>query len=125
LDARAVVSLCDHLRADEHGAIGTREPLQRVAQLLRLLDRIRVEADPLELRHPLRELALELLRSRSDPRELGRAARGARLPHRLDAAAVVAAERAVAVKRQRDVAVGAAAGGAAGPPATRRRGPAA
>ncbi len=104
LDAGEVMALRDHLRPDEHGAVGPPEPLERVAQLLRLLDRVGVEADPLELRHVLLQLALELLRARADPRQLGRAAGRADLPHRLERAAVVAAQRPVLVQRERDVA---------------------
>ena len=52
----------------------------------------------------LLQLALELLRARADPRQLGRAAHGTRLPHRLERAAVVAAQRSVLVERERDVA---------------------
>ena len=62
----------------------------------------------LELGEPLRELALELLRPGADPRELRRAARRAGLGRRLVVAAVVAAQRAVAVEDERDVAVRAA-----------------
>ena len=109
LDAREVVSLRDHLRADEDGALGGGEPLERGAELLRLRDGVGVEADPLELGDVLLELALELLRSGADAGELGRAARGARVAGRLARAAVVAAEGAVAVERERDVAVDAAA----------------
>ena len=93
LDAREVVALRDHLRADEHGALGAGEALERVPQLLRPLDRVGVETDPLQLGHALLELALEPLRAGADPREVGRAARGARLPDRLERAAVVAAQR--------------------------------
>src|SRR5579862_2989752 len=87
LDAGEVMSLRDHLRADEHRALGAREPLERVAELLGLLDRVRVEPDPLEFGNVPLELTLELLRAGADPREVGRSARGARLPHRLVEAA--------------------------------------
>ena len=51
------------------------------------------------------ELALETLRAGADPRELGRRARRAELGRRLAPAAVVAAQHAVAVEHERDVAV--------------------
>src|SRR5439155_16766451 len=101
--------LHDHLRANEHGPLRPRETLERSTQLLGLLDGVGVEADHLELGHLLRELALELLRARADARELGRPARGARLPKRLDMPAVMAAQRVVTVQRQRDITVQAAA----------------
>ena len=121
LDAGEVVALRDHLRADEHGALRLREPLERLAQLLRLRDRVGVEPDPLQLGDVALELALEPLRPCSDPRELGRAARRARLPAGLARAAVVAAQRPVAVQRERDVAVRAATGDTAGAAMQRRR----
>src|SRR5581483_8744317 len=125
LDAGEVVSLRDHLRADEDGAVGGGEALERRAELAGLRDGVRVEADPLELGDALLELALEPLRAGADPGELGGAAGGARLLRRLARAAVVAAERSVPVQRQRDVAVGAAAGGAAGAAVEGGRDPAA
>ena len=88
-----MMSLRDHLRAHENGAVGEREPLERGAELLRLRDRVGIEPDPFQLRYVLLELALEPLRPRSDPRELRGAALGARLPGRLACAAVVAAQR--------------------------------
>src|SRR5204863_2452160 len=101
--------LGDLLRADEHRALGSREPLERLAQRFRPLDRVGVEAEALELRHLRRELALELLRPRADPGELCGAALRANARSRLGEAAVMTAERAVAVERERDVAQGAAA----------------
>ena len=80
LDAGEVMALRDHLRPDEDGALGPGEPLERCAQLLRPRDGVGVEPDPFQLGHVEFELALELLRPGSDPRELGRAARRARLP---------------------------------------------
>ena len=68
-----------------------------------------------------RELALEPLRARADPRQLGRAARRAVLERRLDGRAVVAVQAAVPVQDERDVAVPAAAGRAAGAAVDRRR----
>ena len=104
LDAAEVMALRHHLRADEHGALRAREALER---LVRVVD-VGVEPDDLELGEMLRELALEPLRAGADARELGRAARGTRVPHRLAAPAVVAVQRLVAVQRERDVAVRAA-----------------
>ena len=75
LDAGEVMAFRDHLRADEDGAVGAREPLERLAELLGLCDRVGVEPDPLELGDVLLELSLEPLRARPDPRELGRTAR--------------------------------------------------
>ena len=66
------------------------------------------------------ELALEPLCPGADPRQLGRAAIRARLPRGLAAAAVVAAEGAVRVERERDVAVPAATRDAAGAAVKRR-----
>ena len=121
LDAGEVVSLGDHLRAHQNRTLGAREPLERLAQLLGLRDRVGVEPDPLELGDVLLELALEPLRPGTDPRELGRAARRARLAGRLASAAVVAAEGFVRMQRERDVAVRAAACRAAGPAVERGR----
>src|SRR5215470_19996317 len=60
------------------------------------------------------ELSFESLRPCSDPRELGRAARDARLAGGLASGAVMAAERRVPMQREGHVAVRAAAGVAAG-----------
>src|SRR5437763_616092 len=100
-----MMALRDHLRADEDCALGAREPLQRRPQLLWLRDRVGVEPDPLDLGDVTFELALQPLRSRSDAGKLGRATRRTRLPGGHAGAAVVAAERRVAVERERDVAV--------------------
>src|SRR5437588_8267125 len=113
--------LRDHLRSHEHGPLRAREALERIPQLLRLLDYVGIEPDHLELGDALRELAFELLRACADPREVGRAACRARLPHRLEAAAMVTAQRPVAVERQRDVAVAAAPGQTACAAMDRRR----
>ncbi len=86
------MSLRDHLRADENGAVGGGEPLERGAELPRLRDGVGVEPDPFQLGDVLLELALEPLRPGTDARELGRAARRARLAGRLARVAVVAAE---------------------------------
>jgi hypothetical protein len=83
LDAGEVVALRDHLRPDEDGTFGTGEALECRTQLRGLRDRVGVEPDPLELGYVLLELALEPLRPRPDPGELGRAASWARLPRRL------------------------------------------
>ena len=96
-----MVALRHHLRPDEHGAARSREAVERGAHVVD----VGVEADHLQLGQLLRQFALELLRPRADARELRGAAGGARLPHRLEAPAVVAVEDVVAVQRQRDVAV--------------------
>ncbi len=123
LDAGEVVSLRDHLRADEDGrsksAAANRSSAARSGTRLR--DGIGVEADPLQLRNVLLELAFEFLRTGADARELRRAARRARLAGGLASAAMVAAERAIAVERERNVAVRAAASGAARAAVKRRR----
>ena len=105
-DAREVVALRDHLRADEHDAVAGSEALERLVERAALPGRVGVEADPLELRQVLGELGLEPLRTRADPRQLARAAGRARRRDRLGVAAVVAVEPAVAVQRQRHVARG-------------------
>jgi hypothetical protein len=109
-----VVPLRNHLRAHENRAVGEREPLERGAELIRLRDGVGVEPDPLELGDVALELALEPLRPGSDPRELGGAALGARLAGRLPRVAVMAAETAVPMQRERDVTVRATAGDSAG-----------
>ena len=76
-------------------------------------DRVRVEPEALELGHLLGQRLLEALRPGAEARDLGRAARRAELGRRLAAPAVVAVEPAVAVERQRDVAVRTAQGEAA------------
>src|SRR5207248_2175636 len=69
-----VMPLRDHLRAEQHGAVGLPEAPQRSRQLLRLVDGVRVEADELKLGEPGSQLALEPLRAGPDPRQLDRAA---------------------------------------------------
>ena len=69
-DAGKVMTLRDHLRADQDGAIGGDEPVERLAQRPRLRGRVRVEPDALQLGHALLELRLEPLRSGADPRQL-------------------------------------------------------
>src|SRR5437763_10931977 len=100
-----MMSLRDHLRADEDSALGAREALERLAHV----GDVGVEPDHLELRHLSRELALELLRAGADARELRGPARRARVAERLEAAAVVAPQLPVRVQRQRDVAIRATA----------------
>ena len=90
-DALEVVSLRDHLRADEDGALRLGEAREGLGGRARPLDRVGVEADQLELRKLLGELSLEALRPRAQARELGRRARGARLARGLVVAAVMAA----------------------------------
>jgi hypothetical protein len=65
------MALGDHLRPDEDGAVGAREPLERLAELFRRRDSVRVEPDPVELGYVALELALEPLRPGSDARKLG------------------------------------------------------
>src|SRR5262249_43969370 len=85
------------------------EAPQRLREKLRLRDRVGVEPDPLEARKHLFELALEPLRPGAEAREVGRAAFGAGARRRLGMAAVMAAERPVAVEDERHVTVVAAA----------------
>src|SRR5262249_61937683 len=71
----------------------------------RLFDGVCVEPDAIELRHARLELALETLRPCAETRELGRPAGGTRRRLGLRVPTVVAAQRAVTVKDERDVAV--------------------
>src|SRR5438067_5887245 len=116
-----MVALRDHLCPDENGAFCPCEPLEPRAKLLGLGDSVRVEPNPFELGNVPLELALEPLCPRSDPSELGRAARRTRLARELAGTAVMAAESPVSMQRERDVAVRAAASGAARPAMERRR----
>src|SRR3954468_2060486 len=75
LDAGEVMALCDHLGPAQNGALRAREPLERLLSL----PAARVEPDHLQLRNLLRELAFELLRARTDARELRRAAHRTRV----------------------------------------------
>ena len=107
------MALRDHLRADEDDAVGGGETPERGRECARLLHRVGVEADAFQLGQLRLELALQLLRARPEPCELGRAAGGTRLRLRFRVAAVMAAQQAVAVQDERDVAVDAAQGHAA------------
>src|SRR4051812_36425411 len=69
LDAGEVVALRNHLRADEHGAIGAGEPFERVAEVLGVLDGVGVEPDALQLGDALLELTVELLGTGADTGE--------------------------------------------------------
>ena len=120
VDAGEVVALRDHLRPDQHRAVRAAEALERLAQRAGPRGRVGVEPDPLELGHVPLELLLEPLRARADVRELDGAAAGQVVGHRLAVAAVVAVQAAVAVQRQRDVAVAAAAREPAGAAVERR-----
>ena len=120
-DALEVVSLRDHLRADEDGALRLGEAREGLGGRARPLDRVGVEADQLELRKLRGELALEALRPRAEARELGRRARGARLARGLVVSAVMAAQETVFVQDERDIAVRAADRLAAGAAVERRR----
>ena len=86
-----------HLRAEQHGAVGLGEAAERSGQQLRLRSRVGVEADQLELGEFTLELALELLRPGAETCKLRRAAGRAHLRRGLGVAAVVAAQRVVAV----------------------------
>ena len=97
LDPGEVVALRDHLRAEQHGALGLGEAPQRDCELLRLRDGVRVEPDQLELRDLARELPLELLRAGPEPGQVGRTAGRARHGCRGRVPAVVAAQRPVGV----------------------------
>ena len=129
LDAREVVALRHHLRPEQHGARRLGEAPQQRGQRLGLGDGVAVEADQLEVGELARELALELLRPRAEPRQIGRLAHRARRRRRLGEAAVVAAQLRVAVQDERDVAVRAADRACrtrgSGAPARRRAGSAA
>ncbi len=116
-----VMPLRDHLRADEHDAIGRAKAVDRLAQGAGARRRVRVEPDPLQLRHRSRQLRLEPLRPGAHVRELGRAAGGAEHGHGLATPAVVAVQPPVPVQRQRDVAVRAPPRRAARPAVQRRR----
>ena len=74
LDAREVVALRDHLRADEHGRARGAEALEGVLERTGASRRVRVEPDPLESRNPASKLGVKALRAGADPRELHRAA---------------------------------------------------
>ena len=103
-DAAEVMPLRDHLRAEQHGALGLGEAPQRGGERLRLLCRVGVETNRHELRQLLRQLPLEPLRARTDSGELDRRAGGTGLGRCLGVAAVVAAETPFAVKDERHVA---------------------
>src|SRR5579862_1374485 len=100
--------LRDHLRAEQDGRAGLREPPQACGKLLRLGGRVGIEADQLELGQLALELALELLRPGAEACEVGRPADAAVRRLGLRVAAVVAAQRSAAVENERDVAVRAA-----------------
>src|SRR6266545_7544617 len=103
-----VMTLCDHLRPDEHDAIGRGEARQRGGERTGARDGVGVEPDALELRQLRLQLPLEPLRARTEPRQLRRAAARARVRLGLGVGAVVATQVPVAVEYQRDVAVVAA-----------------
>jgi hypothetical protein len=104
VDAREVMPLGHHLRADQHRPVGGAKALDRLAQRARLRCGVCVETDALELRQLAAQLRLEALRAGADLGELRRPADGARHWHRLPVTAVMAVEAVVAVQRQRDVA---------------------
>ena len=104
-DVREVVSLGDHLRPDEHRALGGGEPPQRRRRLAGLLGRVGVEPKALELGNVRLQLSLQPLRPGADPRELDRAAGGADVGRLCREPAVVAVERLVAMQHERDVAI--------------------
>ena len=103
-DAGEVVALRHHLRADQRRALGVAECAQRFGNAS-VLDRVGVEAEARQVGDRGRELAVQPLRARADPRELGGAARRTELGRGLAPAAVMAAERPVAVQDERDVTV--------------------
>src|SRR5207247_753563 len=109
-DAGEVVALGDHLRADEHDTVRDGTALERGRECTRLLDGIGVEPNAFQLWQLRLELALELLGARAEPRQLRGVAGGAGLRLRLRVSAVMAAQEAVAVEDERDVAVDAAQG---------------
>ena len=71
------MALRHHLRPDEHRALGGAESRERLSRRAGACGDVRVEPEPLELGQPLRELRLEALRARPDPRDLRGAALGA------------------------------------------------
>ena len=66
-DTREVVALGDHLRAHEHHALGVGKVAKRRRDCPGPPHRVRVEANPLELRHEPLELAFEPLRACAEP----------------------------------------------------------
>ena len=120
-DVREVVPLGDHLRPDEHRALGGGEAPQRRRRLAGLLGRVGVEPKALELGNVRLQLSLEPLRPGADPRELDRAAGGAAVGRLRREAAVVTVQRLVAVQDERDVAIRAAPRLAARAAVQRRR----
>ncbi len=100
----------DHLSPDEHHPVRDGEAPERGRECARLLDRVGVEADALQLGQLRLELTLQLLCARAEPGELSGTTGRTRLRLRLRVATVMAAQEAVAVQDERDVAVGAAQG---------------
>jgi hypothetical protein len=105
-DAAEVVPLRDHLRPQQDPALGGGEAPEGLGELPGLGGDVRVEPEALQLRQPLRQLGLELLRAGPQARDLGAAAGRAELGCRLAAAAVVAVEPRVGMEGERDVAPG-------------------
>ncbi len=69
-DVVEVVPLGDHLSAEQDGAVGAAEALQRLLKLGGPGRRVGVEPDPLEPGHVLLQIPLEPLRSGADADEL-------------------------------------------------------
>ena len=78
-NAAEVVTLGHHLRADEHGAVGGREPPQRIGNGSPAPCGVGVEPDSLELGNPPFELPLEPLGARAEAYDVGRSADRTRL----------------------------------------------
>ena len=113
LDTLEVVSLGDHLRAEEDRPVGGIETRECGRELRWIAGRVRVQANQLELGETLGELSLQALRAGPESGELDGAARRAEIRSILPEAAVMAVETAVGVQRERDVALAAANGHAA------------
>jgi len=102
------MSFRHHLCPDEHDAVGFGEAGQSCRQGTGPFDRVGVQANAFELGHFRLKLALQALRSRSETGELCGAAGRARLGFRLGCSAMVAAQPAVPVQHEGNVAVVAA-----------------
>ena len=105
LDTREVMALGDHLRAEQHGAIGRGEALQRGVEKLRRLCRVGVKAGSARVGGTHARARAQPLRAGTEARKVYRQARGTCLRHRFGVAAVVTAQRVVAVQHERNVAV--------------------
>ncbi len=108
LDPGEVVPLGDHLRPEEDGPGRLAETAERRSGELGAPRTVGIETDRHELGELTGQLTLEPLRACAEARDLGRAARRARVGIGLRVTAVVAVEDPVAMEDERDVAVRAA-----------------